>query len=194
MLEIHARIHCDESNAHNDKKLKYRCAYVINKMLFTLDDIEHGVLRGNRRRPYTLSARFADSDARAALSMAVVDARLHFALNCGAKSCPPVRIFTAANLDSSLDRAAKWFCNEPTNVAIDKATTNSVTLSQIFHWYSGDFGTSNLDSKHKPTLLFIARFITDAQLKLDLQSMLDSGDYKIKWFDYNWDVNEVASE
>jgi hypothetical protein len=39
-----------------------------------------------------------------------VDARIHFALVCGAKSCPPIKLYSAANLDEGLGAAAEAFC------------------------------------------------------------------------------------
>ena len=34
-----------------------------------------------------------------------VDPRIHFALVCGAKSCPPIKLYTPENLDEGLDAA-----------------------------------------------------------------------------------------
>ncbi len=33
-----------------------------------------------------------------------MDKRIHFALVCGAKSCPPIRVYTPEELDEGLDR------------------------------------------------------------------------------------------
>ena len=51
-------------------------------------------------------------DARSYVAQVVspLDPRIHFALVCGAKSCPPVRVFTPENLDAGLDAAAAAFC------------------------------------------------------------------------------------
>ena len=75
-------------------------AYNIGGYKFTLNDIENGILRGNRASMATLYMRpFAatlEKDPR--LKFAVkdpVEARIHFALNCGAKSCPPIKTFSA---------------------------------------------------------------------------------------------------
>ena len=40
-----------------------------------------------------------------------VDPRIHFALVCGAKSCPPIRVYTPQRLEYGLMAAAKVFCN-----------------------------------------------------------------------------------
>lgn len=39
-----------------------------------------------------------------------MDPRIHFALNCGAASCPPIRIYTPESLDFGLAAAASAFC------------------------------------------------------------------------------------
>jgi Protein of unknown function, DUF547 len=67
------------------------------------------------------------------------DARIHFAVNCAAKSCPPLwnRAYTAENLEPSLDLRAKAFVNNPdfNSISADKAS-----VSKIFDWYGADFG------------------------------------------------------
>lgn len=39
-----------------------------------------------------------------------VDPRIHFALNCGAASCPPIRVYTPDRLEFGLEAAASAFC------------------------------------------------------------------------------------
>merc|ERR1711915_665150 len=63
--------------------------------ILSFNDLEHGILRGNRKPPSSFSVPFSADDHRARLSLKEVDCRIHFALNCGAKSCPPIKQFTA---------------------------------------------------------------------------------------------------
>ncbi|MEM9916509.1 MAG: DUF547 domain-containing protein [Bacteroidota bacterium] len=67
------------------------------------------------------------------------DARIHFAVNCAAKSCPPLlnRAWTAANLNSNFDKQAKAFINDGQFNAI---SSKKVEISKIFEWYAVDFG------------------------------------------------------
>eukprot|EP01108_Squamamoeba_japonica_P003065 TRINITY_DN2555_c0_g1_i1.p1 TRINITY_DN2555_c0_g1~~TRINITY_DN2555_c0_g1_i1.p1 ORF type:complete len:316 (+),score=153.96 TRINITY_DN2555_c0_g1_i1:88-1035(+) len=196
MLEIHARIEAKRvgGSAGAQHKYKLRAAYDVGGHVLTLSDIEHGVLRANRRPPYSPVTRFGSGDKRLALSLSECDPRLHFALVCGAKGCPPVRIFNAKNLDRALDTAAVWFCNDSGNVRVDELSMR-VHLSHIFRWYSGDFGTRTLDAKNLPTLRFIhARLkdTTDAekQTKAALGAMIESGLVTVEWIPYDWTVNE----
>ena len=63
----------------------------------------------------------SQGDARNALVVKEVDPRIHFALVCGAKSCPPIRVFSAANLEFGLAAAAKNFLDSETTVTRDGA-------------------------------------------------------------------------
>jgi hypothetical protein len=67
------------------------------------------------------------------------DARIHFAVNCAAKSCPPLhnRAWTAANLQNTLQQQTKKFIN---NATYNSIAANKVKVSQIFNWYGVDFG------------------------------------------------------
>lgn len=67
------------------------------------------------------------------------DARIHFAVNCAAKSCPPILngAFFGKTLDAQLDTVTKKFIN---NTKYQTVTASKLTLSKIFDWYVVDFG------------------------------------------------------
>ncbi|MEM6966985.1 MAG: DUF547 domain-containing protein [Bacteroidota bacterium] len=66
------------------------------------------------------------------------DARIHFAVNCAAKSCPPLlnKAWTAANLNANFEKQAKAFINNPQFNTIAK---DKIEVSKIFEWYAEDF-------------------------------------------------------
>ena len=66
------------------------------------------------------------------------DARVHFALNCGARSCPalPSRPFRAADLDTTLDRLTH---EAVTNRLHVRARGGRLALSELFFWFEADF-------------------------------------------------------
>ena len=102
--------------------------------IFSLSELESGILRGNRPPPYTLAgAPFKRGDPRAAIALPTCDERIHFALNCGALSCPAISSFTPNAVDRELRIAALAFCEDEDNVRVDVAR-RTVMLSQIFHW------------------------------------------------------------
>ncbi|MSO41432.1 MAG: DUF547 domain-containing protein [Solirubrobacterales bacterium] len=79
---------------------KFRTAgYTIGDEDHPLDVIEHGLLRDNRRPRYSARRTLASGDRRLEGAPKGLDPRVHFAVNCGARSCPPVRPYSAASVD-----------------------------------------------------------------------------------------------
>ena len=65
------------------------------------------------------------------------DARIHFALNCAAKSCPPLynKAFLPSTLDKQLDQRTRVYLHPFTR----SWSASTVELSKIFEWYRDDF-------------------------------------------------------
>jgi hypothetical protein len=112
-----------------------RLAYRIGGATFTLDEIEHGVLRGNRPRVIPPWRAFGRRDPRRSLAFDGPDPRIHFALTCGARSCPPVGVYHASGIDAQLDAATRGFVND--EVTVDER--GRIVCSKIFKWYAADF-------------------------------------------------------
>ena len=100
------------------------------------------MLRGNRPSPGTLVGmlrlplpHFPASDPRAALAISPPDPRIHAALVCGARSCPPIAVYSSVALDAALDAAMAAFCEG--GVVVDEAG-RTVTLSSIFKARKGN--------------------------------------------------------
>jgi uncharacterized protein DUF547 len=115
-----------------------RVAYRVGGVLVTADDVEHGLLRANARHGLLRRRPFAAGDGRLALAVRPVDPRIHFAITCGAQSCPPIGVYRAAALDQQLDLAARNFLNQ--EVALD--ARGCVTCSRILQWYAEDFAAA----------------------------------------------------
>lgn len=98
------------------------------------------------------------------------DARIHFAVNCAAKSCPPLlnRAWTAANLEGNFEKQAKAFINNP---QFNKIGAKEAQVSNIFEWYAADFG--NLPG-------FLNKY---ANTKI-------SPNAKVSYLEYDWALNE----
>lgn len=110
--------------------------------VFSFHDFESGLLRGNRKVPYALNVQFDKKDPRLKLAVKNVDCRLHFGLNCGVRSCPPVNRYSVDNLDEELAMAAHSFCEDDDNVFVDPEKME-LHLSRIFAWYKIDFARNN---------------------------------------------------
>lgn len=171
-------------------------AYSIGGRAYTLNDIEHGVLRCNRRNTgkLTKNQQFEPEDARLQCVLPEpMDPRIHFALNCGAKSCPPVRYYDPEDVSPALDNATKAFL---LGVEID-ANKNNVMLSKIFQWYRTDFIPQNLWNKQKEgdlqLLKWILRYLTDDGKIKALRSMITGNSFPtISYETYDWTVNDSS--
>ena len=110
---------------------------------FSLDDIEHGILRSNRRAPYRLMRQFKWGEKRKRFICSELDYRVHFALNCGAKSCPPVSSYTSEDIDTQLDLAEYSFSNAEFEINHEKQV---ISCSRVYKWYRKDFAGVYLDN------------------------------------------------
>ncbi|KAL4422375.1 hypothetical protein ABPG75_008572 [Micractinium tetrahymenae] len=170
-------------------------SYLIGGRRWSSNDVEHGVLRGNAPSPASLFSllgkpqwagkTFKAGDPRAALAIQPVDPRIHFALNCGAASCPPIRVYTPDRLEFGLEAAASAFCAG--EVAVDKAA-GELELSMILKWYGPDFG-----SKQQLMDFLVAHL--PAGPAGDLQELLASRGaegIKLRFRPYDWTTNAAV--
>ncbi len=73
---------------------------------------------------------------------AFVEPRIHFAINCASRSCPPLQAepFTAARLEAQLEAATKAYLTaNPLGLTLDGKTARA---SEIFTWYAKDFAAA----------------------------------------------------
>jgi len=159
-------------------------SYVIGGHLMTLNEIENGILRSNRASGGTLFLKpFSEDDSRLKISLPEADARIHFALNCGAKSCPRLRVYSSKDVQSQLSTATKEYL-ETMEGLIVRPKKNSVKLSKLFEWYEVDFGENT-----EQVLGWVIRHMEDSQKKGRLESMLKRGGYDFSHITYNWGHN-----
>lgn len=135
----------------------------------SLDDLEHGLLRRSKWK-YSLGyiqnpfpGRFEKR-----FRMAKVDPRIHFALNCGGASCPPIRYYQPERIDMQLEIASGAFMESESRVLEDGVT---LEVSTIMSWFRGDFGGKG------GILRFAGRYLD-----------LPAGIRKLKFKPYDWTV------
>jgi hypothetical protein len=111
------------------------------------------------------------------------DARIHFALVCAARSCPPLRAeaYNAVRLDEQLDDQGRIFIRDTRHNRVD-LDRGEVTLSRIFDWYAGDF-----ESEAGSVLRYVARYLPDS---LGRQILEREGDLTITHMEYDWRLND----
>jgi len=158
-----------------------RVTYEIGGFHFSLNEMEHGILRGNRRHPYGLLKPFRRKDRRMEFTITPLDPRIHFALVCGARSCPPIAFYEADRIDSQLQLAAESFINSPQVKILPQEGT--VSISKIFKWYKGDFG-GNDDA----LVTLLLHFLDGGEKKTFLQENRDK--MRIRYQPYDWNLNQ----
>lgn len=136
----------------------------------TLDAIEHSILRKEFNEP-----------------------RIHAALVCAAISCPPLRSepFTGEALDAQLDdQVDQWLSGEH-GLKIDREQ-GTVAISSIFDWFGEDWEASYATTEgfagsntQKAVLNFISNYVSE-----DDAAYLRAGDYRVKFLDYDWSLNQ----
>ena len=125
----------------------------------TLDGIEHDILRKEFKEP-----------------------RIHFALNCASRSCPPLAkdLYRASTLDQVLSETTRAFLGDKRHNKFDEAR-KTAEVSRLFHWYREDF---------KPLQGFLAKYAP----KASLQRTLEKAPWRISFREYDWALNEAGVE
>ena len=102
--------------------------------------------------------------------------RVHFALNCASRSCPPLNreAFSGPKLEEQFEKLAKGYVNSEKGVKYS-AESKTAQLSKIFDWYKDDFkaggGVLAFINKRRATPI--------------------PNDAKISYQEYDWGLNEV---
>lgn len=106
--------------------------------LISFDKIEHGIIRKSQwKLGLGLISKWFPDEFERKLRVDQSDYRIHFALNCGAKDCPPVAIYEPYRLDEQLRKATERYLRKTSTY--DPAT-GEVTVTSLFSWFRGDFG------------------------------------------------------
>jgi hypothetical protein len=110
------------------------------------------------------------------------DARIHFAIVCASRSCPPLapRAYTARSLDEQLERQGRAFVGDPAKNVIDRVK-GRVALSKIFDWNRKEF------ERDGGTLLkFVSRYAADAATASYIATSPKDPDF----LEYDWSPNQ----
>jgi hypothetical protein len=130
---------------------------------YSLDNIEHDLLRK------------------------LGEPRIHFALVCAARGCPPLRgrAYTAEHLGDELVDNARRFFVRPSNFRAD-AREKTVHLSQLLQWYGTDFAPTPLEQVQRLRPYFPSA---------GQAAWLDGPDLEIEYdLVYNWALNDQKPE
>ena len=143
-----------------------RAWFVAGGKRYSLDDIEHGILR----------KQFADP-------------RVHFAVNCASLSCPSIRRepYAAEKLEEQLEEAAREFIGNEDNVWM---RGDVLFLSKIFDWYGEDFLKAlERQGVERPSLAdYVVRYLPEPAAARVRQERP-----RIEFYGYNWSLNDASA-
>jgi hypothetical protein len=133
--------------------------HTVASQQVSLDDIENKILRPTFKDP-----------------------RVHTAINCASRGCPPLRAeaFTGARLDAQLDDNVAKFLADPARTVYDEKKKR-IVVSKIFDWFKEDFGGDE-------GVLKFLRAHAPAASKGFLESLSAKS---IETSDYDWSLNDV---
>ena len=160
----------------NPDAYKKRNKFFGNKFIqiggksLSLDLVEHGILRRSKWK-YSLGHfnKLFKSAYEKKFRLDKVDYRIHFALNCGAKSCPPIAFYNPGELDKQLDLATKIYLKGEVEY---NELINRVEVPAILSWFRGDFNGKK--GIHK--------------ILKELRLIPENTSPKIVWKKYDWSL------
>jgi len=116
------------------------------------------------------------------------DPRIHFAINCAAVSCPPIRpeAFTGARIAEQLDDQARRFLNDPRRGAQIETQPTGIVLhvTKVMDWFAEDFSKWGGGQ-----VAFIRKYLPP-----DKQKLIDAakGNVKLDFYSYDWSLNDAS--
>ncbi len=114
------------------------------------------------------------------------DPRVHFALVCASKGCPPLRneAYEGSRLNHQLEEVTQGFLRDKVRNHFDPKS-NTLFLSSIFKWYSKSF-----EDKYGSLQAFVGPRIASSP---EEQRIIEDKKTKIKHLDFDWSLNEAAA-
>jgi hypothetical protein len=155
-----------------------KAAYYVGGHRLSLNDIEHGILRRNAGHPLIPGPHFAACDFRRTWMLRNPDPRIHFALNCASRSCPPMQVYSADSLDDQLDLATRSFVDA--DAELDNARQN-LSVSSLFRWYATDFGGRD------GVISFLLNYLPSDERRVWLSAQ--QATVRLSYKPYDWRLN-----
>jgi hypothetical protein len=149
----------------------------VGALDYSLDDIEHGLLRGNLPKHGARRPPMRRDDPRLAHMPLAYDERMHFAMYCVALSSPALNAFSAGRLDGELEDATARYLREHVRVESDGAL---VVLPRRLLWYADDFG-----GEGNALTFALARLDDETVDRVDRRR----GRVKVRYADFDWRPN-----
>lgn len=129
----------------------------------SLDEVEHERIR----------ARFRDP-------------RIHFAVNCAAESCPPIRTepYVGARVDEQLDDQTRRFLAGPRGARLEERDGRvTVRVSKVMDWFAEDF-----ERWAGGRVAFLRKHLPPEQAR----RLAAARDVELEFDDYSWKLNDAS--
>ncbi|CAN0923872.1 hypothetical protein LINGRAHAP2_LOCUS33802 [Linum grandiflorum] len=186
-MTIHAVIRIGSPQGLTDRRSFYSdFNYVVGGSPYSLNAIKNGVLRNNRRSPYSFVKPFGSGDRQLQIVTAgenkVINPLVHFGLCNGTRSSPAVRLFTAERVETELRSAAREFFRRGGGIDVD-LETRTVYLSRMMKWFGSDFG------QEKEILKWVMNYSDGSKAGLVNHLLSDGGPVHIVYQNYDWSLN-----
>lgn len=147
---------------------------------YALDEIEKAVLLryasavGDRADHYGL------------VGPRIPDPRVHFALVCCAKGCPPLRraAYLGQSIDAELGQVTRRFVADRSRCRVD-SRRRVLHVSKLLEWYGGDLTKTSYHPHAESVPAFLGRYAAEPRLA----ESLSSGPWRIEYLDYDWALN-----
>ena len=165
-------------DVHRVERFFERARVCVAGMAYSLDDIEHGLLRGNAHRHGKLFGPLAKNDPRLAFTPLIFDERIHFALYSACRSTPALRVYNAGRLEGELEGATREYLRRGVRVENEGAV---VVAPQQLHWYARDFG-----GEVGALEFVLERLEDDAAIELIDRRR---GRVKLRYAEFDWTLN-----
>lgn len=135
----------------------------------SLDDIEHGLIRGNP---------------------AYAEPRIHFAVNCASIGCPALReeAYGAGKLEAQLEEQTRRFLADRSR---NRIQNGALMVSRLFDWYDGDF--AHAGSTARGVVGFLLDYADALGLTHDEQDALRRNEMRISYTTYDWRINALST-
>ncbi|WP_303759946.1 DUF547 domain-containing protein [Alcanivorax jadensis] len=134
----------------------------------TLDEVEHEMIRGNP---------------------ALMDPRIHFAVNCASVGCPALRpeAYRAEKLAQQLADSTRRFLSDRQRNRFNENPPR-LQVSKIFDWYEEDFVDAAGSLHH-----YLLQYADTLEIPANHRKSLDAEQLKIQFLDYDWSLNQYIN-
>ncbi|XP_010315277.2 uncharacterized protein [Solanum lycopersicum] len=182
-MAIHAVIRIGHPGGMIDRRAFFsEFQYMVGGYSYSLSGLKDGILRSNRRAPFTLMRPFPSGDRRLEMAFQKVNPLIHFGLCNATRSSPAVRFFTPQNVESELRYAAREYFQRDDAMQVD-LSKRTVYLNRMIKWYNTDFG------QEKEILKWITGYLDATKAGLLTHLMGDCGPVNVVYSSFDWSPN-----